>query len=90
MNKPDFFSQIADTANRLMKEGPAIQQDIEEKLQALVQARLRKMDLVSREEFDAQVAVLNRTRAKLQDMEKQLAELSAQLDTPEPSSPDKP
>lgn len=89
MNKPDFFSQIADTANRLIKEGPAIQQDIEEKLQALVQARLRKMDLVSREEFDAQLAVLNRTRAKLQTMEAQLAQLSAQLDAQEkPSTPD--
>lgn len=79
-SRPDFFNQLAQQANRLLKDGPEIQQDIEEKIQALVQARLRKMNVVSREEFDAQVAVLNRSRAKLEAMETQLAELSAQLE----------
>lgn len=44
-------------------------------LRSLVAAALAKMDLVSREEFDAQTAVLARTRAKLEALEAQLAEL---------------
>ncbi|AKH67891.1 hypothetical protein IMCC21906_00197 [Spongiibacter sp. IMCC21906] len=80
MSKPDFFSQLAEQANRIIKDGPDIQQDIEEKIKVLLQSRLRKMDIVSRDEFDAQLAVLNRTRAKLEAMEVQLAELSRQLE----------
>ncbi|AFU99774.1 accessory factor UbiK family protein [Simiduia agarivorans] len=44
-------------------------------LRSLVAAALAKMDLVSREEFDAQAAVLARTRAKLEALEAQLAQL---------------
>ena len=49
---------------------------------ALVGPALRKesvddqgMDLVTREEFDLQTVVLERTRAKLDDLERRLAEL---------------
>jgi len=44
-------------------------------LQAALQAVLRRMDIVTREEFDAQTAVLARTRERLQALE---AELSRQ------------
>lgn len=81
MSRPDFINQLTQQASRLLKDGPDIQQDIEEKIQALVQARLRRMNVVSREEFDAQLAVLNRTRAKLESLESQLTALSEQLDT---------
>ncbi|MBD2857919.1 accessory factor UbiK family protein [Spongiibacter sp. KMU-158] len=82
MNKPDLFSQFAQQASRLISQGPDIQQDIEAKLQVLLQGALNKMNVVSRDEYDAQVAVLNRTRAKLEALEAQLAELTAKLDQP--------
>ena len=44
-------------------------------LKALLTSRLRNLDLVTREEFDAQTAVLDRTRQKLQQLEQKLAEL---------------
>ena len=47
------------------------------KLKALIESALRKLNLVSREEFDAQTAVLQRTRAKLEAMEEKLAELES-------------
>ena len=81
MSRPDFINQLTQQASRLLKDGPDIQHDIEEKIQALVQARLRRMNVVSRDEFDAQLAVLNRTRAKLESLETQLAALSEQLET---------
>lgn len=45
------------------------------KLKVLLEAALRKLNLVSREEFDAQQAVLQRTRQKLGELEAKLAEL---------------
>lgn len=51
------------------------------KVKQLMEASLRKLNLVSREEFDAQVAVLQRTRQKLQALEAKLAELEAKSDT---------
>ncbi|MAK45205.1 MULTISPECIES: accessory factor UbiK family protein [Spongiibacter] len=83
MAKPDFISQLAEQAGRLISQGPDIQQDIEAKLQALLQSAFSKMNVVSRDEFDAQTAVLNRTRARLEAAERQLAEITASLESAE-------
>lgn len=47
-------------------------------IQAIIASVLRKMQIVTRDEFDAQTAVLLRTRQKLEQLEKQLAELEVQ------------
>ena len=52
-----------------------VQQDIESNIKALLQSTLSKMNLVSSEEFDVQAALLARTREKLDQLEKQLAEI---------------
>lgn len=44
-------------------------------LHIALQAALSRLDLVTREEFDAQAAVLQRTRQKLEALEQQLARL---------------
>ncbi|MER2604009.1 MAG: accessory factor UbiK family protein, partial [Candidatus Competibacter phosphatis] len=51
------------------------QAEMEKNLHAALQAAFAKLDLVTREEFDVQQAVLARTRAKLETLEKQVAEL---------------
>ncbi len=57
---------------------PTSTRDLPEKeLRVLLESALRKMNLVSREEFDAQQAVLQRTREKLEQIEQQLAELES-------------
>ncbi|CAA0103126.1 putative protein YqiC [Zhongshania aliphaticivorans] len=81
MTKPDFMAQLAQQASKLINNGPEIQHDIEEKVQVLLQGGFSRLNMVSRDEFDAQVAVLNRTRSKLEALEKQLAELSQQLES---------
>lgn len=45
-------------------------------LQSLLQSALRKCNLVTRDEFDAQKAVLLRTREKLEHLEREVAQLS--------------
>jgi len=53
------------------------QQDLHEAFRGALQAGLGKLDLVTREEFDVQRAVLLRTREKLEALEKTVAELEA-------------
>jgi len=52
-----------------------MQDDIESNIHSLLQSSLAKMNLVTREEFDVQSAVLQRTREKLEQLEKQIAQL---------------
>lgn len=48
-------------------------------LRSMLEAILRKLNLVTREEFDAQQAVLLRTRLKLEELEKEMAALQEKL-----------
>ena len=52
-----------------------MQRDIEKNLHSVLQSALAKLDLVTREEFEVQSAVLARTRQKLEDLEKRVAAL---------------
>ena len=52
-----------------------IQEDIENNVRTLLQSSLTKMNLVTREEFDVQSAVLQRTREKLEELEKKIEQL---------------
>jgi hypothetical protein len=51
--------------------------DIEKTFKTILQSGLTKMDLVTREEFDAQSKVLARTREKLEALEQRLNELGS-------------
>ncbi|MGA7966248.1 MAG: accessory factor UbiK family protein [Gammaproteobacteria bacterium] len=66
---PDFLN---DLAKRLAANLPAsLQQarvDIERNFRSVLEAGLRRMDLVSREEFDTQSALLKRTRERLEEL----------------------
>lgn len=52
-----------------------VHEDLRNNLRTAVSAALTRMDLVSREEFDVQSAVLARTREKLTALEKKVADL---------------
>jgi BMFP domain-containing protein YqiC len=58
--------------------------DLEQNFKATLQAGLGKLDLVTREEFDVQRAVLLRTREKVDALERALAVLEARLAAPGP------
>ncbi|AKQ34018.1 accessory factor UbiK family protein [Candidatus Coxiella mudrowiae] len=49
--------------------------DLERNFKSILQQSFSKLDLVTREEFDIQMKVLARTRAKLQALEEKLNEL---------------
>ena len=75
------LSQLDELARRLSTLVPAGLREGREELQqnfkSVLQAGLGKLDLVTREEFDVQRAVLARTREKLETLERQLAELAS-------------
>ncbi len=56
----------------------AAKEDLERNVKTVLQAGLKKLDLVTREEFEVQRAVLLRTREKLEALEAKLAEFEAQ------------
>ncbi len=62
----------------LLKKGPT--PDLDKNINALIRGALSKFELVSREEYDIQVAVLAKTQQKLAELEEKLAELEASLD----------
>jgi BMFP domain-containing protein YqiC len=79
---------IDDLARRLselvppgMKEAGA---ELEQNMKATLQAGLARLDLVTREEFEVQRAVLLRTREKLDALERTLEVLEAKLAQPGP------
>ena len=65
--------RIDDIARRLMDNLPpalrATQRDLENNFRAVLRSSLGKLDLVTRDEFDTQSRVLERTRAKLEALE---------------------
>jgi len=76
--EPSQLDQLTDRLMRLLPQGVRdVQHDIEKNLRSILQSSFAKLDLVTREEFDVQAAVLARTREKLDALEKQIAELEA-------------
>lgn len=57
-----------------------IQEDLEKNVRAALEAGLSHLDLVTREEFDLQTAVLARTREKLEQLEKMVDNLEPKSD----------
>ena len=62
-------------------EDPLFNQ-IDRNARSLLQSALSRLDVVSREEFDAQTAVLQRTRERLEALERQIEMLDQTLETP--------
>lgn len=70
-----FLDEIGNRINRLIQETPA--GDLEKNMRAMLQSAFSKLDLVTREEFDAQSQVLLKAREQLNALEARVAELEA-------------
>lgn len=75
MSNRDLFTQFGRQLGGLLGQAD-LPADVERKVRALVQSGLAKMDVVTREEFDAQAAVLARTRTRVEELERKLDALS--------------
>jgi ubiquinone biosynthesis accessory factor UbiK len=70
----DLSKRLADSVPESLR---SLGRDIEGNFKAVLQSQLAKLDLVSRQEFDVQAALLERTQAKLAALEARLKELES-------------
>lgn len=74
---------IDDIASKLSAAVPPglnqFKEDMEKNFHAVLQTALGKLDLVTREEFEVQKAVLSKTRTKLEALEKRVQELEQKI-----------
>lgn len=89
------LAQIDELARRLSnlvppgmrgQSGEELRDELQQNFRAVLQGGLARLDLVTREEFDVQRAVLLRTREKLEALERQVAAMEAG-DAPASSAP---
>ncbi|OQW39772.1 MAG: hypothetical protein A4S08_06020 [Proteobacteria bacterium SG_bin4] len=79
LNK-NVIDEINAKVSEIMQNSPA--KDIEKNVKMLLSGAFSKLDLVTRDEFDIQQEVLQRTREKLIILEAKVAELEARLNPP--------
>lgn len=79
MNKPLFDVILKRFSSSLPPGAGVLKEDLEKNLRATLHSAFDKLDLVTREEFEVQAQVLARSRAKLEQLEKTVAELEAKL-----------
>ena len=63
----------------LPPELASFEKEMNKQFKAVLESAFQRLDLVSREEFDIQVKVLQKTRAQLIELQQQLADLDQQL-----------
>ncbi len=72
----DLARRLADSVPESLK---AVGRDLESNFKAVLQAQLSKLDLVTRQEFDVQTAILERTRSKLAELESRIKDVEAKV-----------
>ena len=80
MIDPKLFDDIAKRVSNSVPSGlQLLQDDLQKNLRSALEAGLGHLDLVTREEFEIQTAVLARTREKLEVLSTQIAALEKEL-----------
>ena len=74
------INRLSEKINELLPTGlQQVKSDFDARLKSLLQEQLAHYEMVSREEFDIQARVLQRTREKLEIIEARLKELEQTL-----------
>ncbi|MCY4471219.1 MAG: accessory factor UbiK family protein [Kistimonas sp.] len=81
-DKTGVTDAIADAVHKILRQGPGLptKEDLETNLKAALNIAFSKMQLLTQDEFAAQTAVLQKTRAMVESLEKRLSELEKRLD----------
>lgn len=73
MGKASFIDELQARLTALMQQTPAA--DLQKNVKALLSQQFARLELVTREEFDVQMKVLTHARARIDELERRLAEL---------------
>ena len=79
LNK-NVIDEINAKVGEILQNSPA--KDIEKNIRVMLSGAFSRLDLVTRDEFDIQQQVLQRTREKLTELEAKVAELETRLESP--------
>ena len=80
LSPQELFSVIQEQVNQVLPDATrSAQEEMSGNLKLAISGILNKLELVSRDEFGAQQAVLIRTREKLEQLEKDFAELEKRI-----------
>jgi BMFP domain-containing protein YqiC len=84
MSNQEFFQKFQTMAEEMqkkvmdaVKDSPA--KDLEKNVRGMMNQGFQKMDLITRQEFDVQVQVLAKTRAKLEELETKVQEIAEKI-----------
>ena len=76
-----FFDDLANKISKTLPPVPSgMKNELEQSIRNILHNAFDKLDLVTREDFEVQSAVLQKTRIKLEKLEKKLNELETKLD----------
>jgi BMFP domain-containing protein YqiC len=80
MLDPKKIEEVVESLSKAIPPGlTAMQSDVEKNVRSALSGMFAKLDLVTREEFDVQSQVLQRTRAKLEVLAQKVTELEKTL-----------
>ncbi|QKT03793.1 accessory factor UbiK family protein [Ectothiorhodospiraceae bacterium 2226] len=74
-----MFDDLARRVLQAVPSGAELKADVDKNVRQALRSGLAQLDVVTREEFDVQMEVLARTRAKLEALEAKVMELEARL-----------
>ena len=83
MNADDLYNQFQKNVADALSGAQSISGELQQLLRAAMTKTIAGLDIVSRDEFDAQQAVLLRSREKIDALEQQQTELEILLTTQE-------
>ena len=70
--KPDSTEALSRLFGSIVKEGKTLADEVSGNAKAVARSALGNLDVVSRDEFDAQAAVLQRTRLRVEQLESEI------------------
>jgi BMFP domain-containing protein YqiC len=89
MASNDRFSRLAQQIGERLQEASHAPEEIQRSVQSVMRGAFDRMELVSREDFDILMDVLQRTRSRVEALERQVAALESAIDekSSAPASP---
>ena len=84
MTPQDRISRLAQQIGDRLQNASQAPEDIQKGVQQVVRGAFDRLELVSREDFDILMDVLQRTRSRVEALERQVAQLEATMEANQP------
>ena len=78
--KPDPIGSVSSTLGDMLADGKSVADDAADNAKAVARVALGNLGVVSRDEFDGQVAMLRTTRARVEQLESEISKLLIKID----------